>query len=620
MCGISGFFNIKGDDLPYEALTKMLKIQHHRGPDFQGIYYNNYIGLAHNRLSLLDLSSTGNQPFQDDNYVLIYNGEIYNYKELKQELNYLTHTSSSDTAVLFQALKHWGVNKTVQKIKGMFAFSWYDKKEKELYLVRDRLGIKPMFYGWDSLQTLWFSSELKAISSILKCTPNPIKVLYSSLGVLERSRKETAWNEINHVTPGTYLKIDKSGLNEITYYTVFDTINENEYNRLNQSKTEKVLDEFEFLFKKSTKTMCVSDAPMGAFVSGGIDSSLISYYASENSPNIKLFTANVIGKYSEYIDAKLLASTLNKPLFDYKFEKEMVLRDWVNVTWYYESPVVVHLNAIPFSGVSMLAKEHKVKAVLTGEGADELFFGYSYLLAKRYDKFLKLPYYILNVLYSLIPPLKSYISKTGGSEDLVNVFHRASHNFSNEITFKTHHKAYDFLTFKDREEHLLTSKMLQDHIVSLLWRNDRIGMMHSIESRFPFLDEGLISFAMNLPSKYKIGNSWKIHDYKHPFLVDKFIVRKLAQSKLPKSLVNKKKNGFPMHGLRDILIHSEFFRNGFVSNIFQINQIQIEHMCSTSNNYITSLLASVEIWAKLFIEKKSINEVEQMVIQYAKMK
>lgn len=616
MCGISGFLSLSNKSISENNLDSMLQLQTHRGPDFQGKLYFETAGFAHNRLSLLDLSTSGNQPFEDDNFVLIYNGEIYNHLELKRELPPMVYTSSSDTAVLFQALKEWGVEKTSTKIKGMFAFSWYNKKSKELFLVRDRLGIKPLFYGIDNQNTLWFASEIKAILGVMDAKPNMFKVMFSGLGVLERSRKDTAWDAIKHVEPGTILYINATEIIEKKYYSIYETINETNYNRLNKSSVNEVVQEFHHLFDASVRSMCMSDAPMGAFVSGGIDSSIISHYAVNNVSDLKLFTANILGKHSEFEDAKALAQTLNKELLDYPFRKEMALRDWAKVTWHYESPIVVHFNAIPFSNVSKLAREHQVKAVLTGEGSDELFLGYAGLLTKRYNSLLKFPYTVLDSIYTKIPKLKKFISDTGGSQDLLGVFRKSAQNYTSEIFYNEGLSAYNFLPINKREEHLETAKMLQEHLVSLLWRNDRMGMIHSIESRFPFLDEDILAFSMNLPTKFKIGQTLKFHNYKHPFLIDKYIVRKLSENKLPNSLVYKAKNGFPVEGLRSVKINPQFFYNGTIIDVLQLSQQQMNYMCNNTPNYLISILGSIEIWAKLFIEKKSIDVVDELVQKY----
>lgn len=612
MCGISGFLNIKNDRIEQSALHQMLGAQVHRGPDASGIYYNHYVGLAHNRLSLLDLSSNGNQPFEDDTYALVFNGEIYNYLEIKKELPAINYTSTSDTAVLFHALSYWGIEKTLSKIQGMFAFAWYNKKTNELLLVRDRIGIKPLYYAIEK-DTFWFASEVKAILSVYDATPNPIKVLYSSMGVLEKSRKETAWHSVFHVEPGTYKIISQNGIEAKTYYTIADRINESEYNRLNSLKPNEVQEEFEALFDASVKKMIVSDAPMGAYVSGGIDSSLIALYGSKYLDDFKLFTANMVGKYSEFEDAKLLSKSINKELFDYPFEKEMALRDWAKVTWHYESPIVVHFNAIPFSNVSQLAHEHQVKAVLTGEGSDELFLGYPKLLTRKYDSLVKSPYQFLDFIYGKVPKLKSYVSKSGGSQDLSSLFELSSQNFTRQIIRQDAIKKYDFLPEATKNEQYLSAQMIQEGIVSLLHRNDRMGMIYSIESRFPFLDESIIDFSMNLPTRFKIGRTNKFYNYKHPFLIDKLIVRKLAENKLPKELVYKKKNGFPSYGLRHTHVNKEFFYNGYLAEILQMDTRQIDYLCKSNSNYLVALLGSVEIWSKLFVEKKSIEEVDALI-------
>lgn len=620
MCGISGFINFNDFFVKEEKLKKMLLLQNHRGPDSQGIIYLKNVGFAHNRLSLLDLSKSGNQPFEDDNFILTYNGEIYNNLEIKKELNEIDFKSSSDTAVLFEAIKKWGIDKTLEKIKGMFAFSWYNKTSNELFLVRDRLGIKPLFYSLDNEKTYWFASEVKAILSIMKAEINSNKILFSGLGILERSRSNTVWNNIKQVEPGTYLKLIKNDLKIVKYYSIFDTVNENKYNNLFKSSLNDVKNELKDLIYNSVNEMAVSDAPMGTFVSGGIDSSIIARISSEKFPDLKLFTANVLGKHSEFKDAQQLAKYLNKELFDYPFKKESILNDWAKSTWHYETPIVVHFNAIPFSNVAKLAREHNVKAVLTGEGSDELFLGYAPLLTKRYEKFINLPFSTLTYLYKKIPKLYSFISKTGGSQDLLNIYKNANENFSNELNFNEGLKYYNFIDKKLQKEHLETAKMLHEHLVSLLWRNDRMGMMHSIESRFPFLNEDIIAFSMNLPTKFKIGKSFKFHNYKHPYLIDKYIVRKMAEDILPKNLVYKNKNGFPVTGLRDLIVSANFFENSTITDILQLSQIEVKYMCDNSNNYLTSIMASIEIWAKLFVENKSIEEVDLLIQKYISFK
>ncbi|RMD96274.1 MAG: asparagine synthase (glutamine-hydrolyzing), partial [Bacteroidetes bacterium] len=547
MCGIAGFFNPGNKQIPEHFLDKFATLQQHRGPDYTGTFYNNYLGFAHNRLSILDLSPAANQPFQENGYALVYNGEIYNFVDLRKELedDGVEFRSTGDTEVLFRCLIHFGVKQTVARIRGMFAFAFWNERENALYLVRDRVGIKPLFYAiLDG--TLFFASEMKALTHTLPFTLDETRVLYATLGILEKSLELTAFKELYHVPPGCILRFGAQGISKTRYFSLAGLIDKDAYARRSQMGFAGALDEFKSLFDASVKKMLVSDAPMGAYVSGGIDSSLIAASACQfTQSDFKLFTANVLGKYSEFDDAKLLSKTLDRELLDYPFEPEFFIRDLTKVTWHYESPVVVHANAVPFSNVSGLARKSRVKAVLTGEGSDEMFLGYPRLLTRRYDGLIKLPFTILNKLYGLVPPLKSYM-KGGGAGGIDVLFEKLTHNFTRDLLRDEGMKRLEFLPEEKRKEHYLTIQMLNEGIVSLLWRNDRMGMIHSIEARFPFLDEDLLEFAVNLPSEYKIGRIPKFYNYKHPFLIDKKIVRKAAEGILPEKLIYKKKNGFPL--------------------------------------------------------------------------
>lgn len=620
MCGISGFYNLKKSRVESHILQKMLSTQFHRGPDSNDFYHNNHVGLAHNRLSLLDLSINGNQPFKDDEFVLIYNGEIYNFLELKKELPKIDFKSNSDTEVLFHYLKSFGIEKTLKAINGMFAFAWYNIKQDTLFLVRDRIGIKPLFYGVDSKNCLWFASEVKAIHSVTHFETDPIQMILSPIGgIAEKSREKTLWKELKTLTPGHYIKIDDSGITKHQYFNIIDFIDETEYNRLNKMSINEVTDEFEFIFDDSVKRLLISDAPIGAFVSGGIDSSLIAAHASKHQKNFKLFTANVVGKYSEFEDAQRLARTLNKKLYQYDFDKQMAIRDLARVTWHYEAPLVVHFNALPFSNISAIANEQKVKAVLTGEGADELFLGYPRLLTRKYDKLIRTPYSLLDSLYNSFKPLKRYINNSEGSAGIPQIYELAAQGYSRQILREESIGAYSFLNEKSQKDHYLSVQMLNEGIVSLLWRNDRVGMMHSIESRFPFLDEKVIAFGLNLPLKFKIGKTNKIHNYKHPFLIDKHIVRSLGKRSLPSSLYSKKKNGFPLFGLRNMTVKSEFFYNGVFSDLFQLSNKQLDFFVKNTSNYHVALIAMFEEWGKLFIENRTIEEVDYLNLNYLKI-
>jgi asparagine synthase (glutamine-hydrolysing) len=621
MCGIAGVYQLNGKPVQTNLAQSMGALMNHRGPDnFSFIDWKN-LGVSHNRLSLLDLSASSNQPFVRRNYVLSYNGEIYNYRKIRKwlEVEYnVEFQTTSDTEVLFYSLVHEGVAKTLKQIKGMFAFSFYDQVKNELWLARDRLGIKPLYYYQNSSGFYW-SSEVKALAQTLKIRLDPIKTLFSINGIGEKSNEYTLFKGITPVKPGTFLKI-KANYQTPQVSTYYDALNEFEpdvYQRLNSQKASEVVAEFDELLNRSIESMLVSDAPLGAFVSGGLDSSLISAIAKRKYREFKLFTANVTGKFSEYEDAKTLAAHLDTELFDYRFEPEQMLTDWAEVTYFYETPIVVHTNAIPFARVAQLTREKGVKAVLTGEGADELFLGYPRLLAERYNKFATAPMRLLKSFYGLLPGLAEYLFPKP-DESTPNFINSLVQNFEQQ-QMKENLNKLDFLPPAARREQFLTIKMLGEHLVTLLHRNDRMGMMASIEARFPFLDEALVKFAINLPVKYKIGKSLKFHNYKHPFLIDKWIVRRAAEKYLPRELSAKRKIGFPMVGHKFVRIGDGFFKNGWVENNLSMTAKTRRFMLESQNPYMIAKLASVDIFGRIFGLGESIESVKKHVLENARL-
>ena len=476
-------------------------------------------------------------------------------------------------------------------------------------MVRDRLGIKPLFYAiLDG--TLFFSSEMKALTHTLSLSLDEPRILYSTLGILEKSLELTAFKELFHVPPGHIVHFSAKGLSKSRYFSLSGLIDEKSWSRRKRAGFQEAVAEFKSLFEESVKKMLISDAPMGAYVSGGIDSSLIAATACHFAkPDFKLFTTNVLGKYSEFEDAKELSKAINRELFDYPFEPNFFIRDITRVTWHYESPVVVHANAVPFSNVSGLARKANVKAVLTGEGSDEMFLGYPRLLTRRYDNLIKLPFTLIEKLYSLIPPLRSYI-KGGGAAGMDVLFEKLTHNFTRDLLREEGMQRLDFLNQRERKEHYLTIQMLNEGIVSLLWRNDRMGMIHSIEARFPFLDESLLEFAVNLPSAYKIGRISKFYNYKHPYLLDKKIVRKSAETLLPEKLVYKQKNGFPLYGLHYLTCDDSFFKDGFVQQTFRLKSEEMRFLRENFNTYHVAKFIALEIWGRLFVFKDKLDTVD----------
>lgn len=619
MCGIAGVLKQPGNSVSPALLESMGKIIAHRGPDNFSLITDNNVGFAHTRLSILDLSANANQPFVNDTHILAYNGEIYNYLEIQRELqdeHCVTFKTTSDTEVLFYSLIHFGINECLQKIKGMFAFAFYDRRTGELLLARDRFGIKPLYYIKDPSGFYW-ASEIKVLSKTLGLTPEPIKTLFALGGQGERSKRNTLFRGVFSLEPGSYLRVCCGKKFTLTsYYDPVEQFDIGRHDDLNARSVNSVLEEFEELFVASVEKMLASDTPMGLFM-GGVDSSLIASIAKRKDPDIQLFTADVVGRFSEFEDTKFSSEYIGAELRDCKFEPDMFLRDWAEATYYYESPIVVHTNSIPMGNVARLARKHGVKAVLTGEGADELFLGYPRLLARRYKHLALLPDKIVKSLYKLVPGLSEYLFPAP-SNKVASFLGSLSEGFESQLVDQQS-EILSIPNGRRRSEQKMTIKMLNEHLITLLHRNDRMGMMASIEARFPFLDEDLVDFAINLPAKYKIGSSLRFHNYKHPFLVDKWILRKTAEKYLPERIVYKKKFGFGMFGHKFTEVDAGFFRDGWLSDTLSWNNDTIDHLVKTQDRYFVAKLASLEIFGRIFAYDQDIDDVTTLILKNVRL-
>ena len=625
MCGIAGIVTKANLTVDQHQLKSISDVMQHRGPDSQGFFTHQNVGLAHNRLSLLDLSSNGNQPFKNETHALIFNGEIYNWKELRCELEYggAKFTTNSDTEVLFVALQIWGLEYTLKQLKGMFAFAWYNIQENQLFLVRDRLGIKPLFYAFIEGQ-FSFASEIKALCKDLGMFDLNMHYLAQAYyGVYETQRHISPFKQIKQLEPGHILTINTQTLdiNDTQWFGIEEWADENEYNRRQNLSSNDIREEFTELFKKSVKSMSIADAPMGTFVSGGLDSSIVAATSKEYA-ELELFTANVTGKFSEFEAATKLANHLNTPLNEYKYLPEYFIRDIVDTTYHYDTPITLFTNSVAFSGVAKLAREKQVKAVLTGEGADELLLGYPQNLTHKLDNLIEAPYNLINAIYKKIPGLSSYL-KINAIDMQKEVVQQHLNGYKERAADQNAMAAFHFLS-KQKENYRcqqVSINMLHRHLHSLLWRNDRMGMMYSIESRFPFLDEDVLKFGVNLPAKFKIGRTNSIYNWKHPFMMDKAVARNYGSQILPKELAHKKKFGFGVqaHANAELKVDKAFFQNGFWQNACGMNQAALDLMFKECSPKLIAKLSSVEIWGSLFVDKQTADQVKARVEANFKM-
>ena len=572
MCGIAGF--ISKDYLGHEKtgemlLHKMTDLLSHRGPDHKGYHIEknskSMLAFGHRRLSIIDLNSTSNQPMIFKNLVMIFNGEIYNYIEIRDILKSKGYNfnSSGDTEVLIKAFHFWGM-KALENLNGMFAISLYDKNSKKIYLIRDRFGVKPLLY-LKSSKNLYFASEARSLYSIDKFSLNLSNTsVYEYFRYGYVSNPSTIVKEISQIRPGYYLEIDTEQLTqkEIKYWFI-----EKESKKyLNLTEKEK-LDTLNSILNSSTEFRLRSDVKNSIFLSGGIDSGLIANYASQSDSN---FTSLTVKFHEKYFDETEIAvkTAHNLGLQHEVFEPNT--DDYIDVInrmpeiW--DRPIADPSTIPTFLICKYAAKSSKV--VLSADGGDEMFLGYNkhriYELYKLFDgNILHLIKYFskLNLNNSLFFRIINKISNLSYLKDDIECYSYLSETIIRAAiqdiflsNIETHEKEYllkqqqnltnnekvDFSSFD-------TNNFLTDNV---LYKIDHSAMHNSIENREPMLDFRLAAFAYSLPKIDKIS-----------ILKSKIILRKLYHSKK----INKKNSFASKKGFVPPLV--SIFREKFYEQI-----------------------------------------------------
>ena len=555
MCGINGI--ITKEKNKKELIKKMNDRIIHRGPNAEGTYIDDDLALGQRRLSIIDLES-GNQPIYNENksILIIYNGEIYNYKEIKKELKEYKFQTQSDTEVILHGYEKWG-HEVLNKLRGMFAFCIYDKNKKELFIARDHFGIKPLYY-YKTDEVFLFSSEIKSFLDIPSFKKELNKeMLGAYLTFSFTPGEKTFFKNVYKLSPGNYMIVNtKTKEYKIKkYFTLKFTKTEKNY--------QQIVDDISNKMKESVKYHLVSDVEVGSFLSSGIDS---SYLVSLARPD-KTFTVGYENKeYSEIDYAKDLTSRLDITNISRKINKKEYM-DAISDVFYHMDEPTTDACSIAVYFLSKLASE-SVKVVLSGEGADEFFGGYN-----SYDDnpYTKLPLFIrktIATICKILPKNKytRYLIRRGKS--LEDSYVSINRNFYDDelddiLTFKDYLKNKDILkeTYNEyKEESELNKKLaidirywLADDIMLIA---DKMPMAFSIESRVPFTDIEVFKLSSTLPSEYKIRNN-----------TTKAALRDAAKRDIPNESYKKKKLGFPVP-IREWIKEEDFYNE--IKNTFSL--------------------------------------------------
>ena len=587
MCGITGFcdFNKKSTK---EELTKMTDVLHHRGPDDSGCSFYERgtvtVGLGHRRLSVLDLSTHGHQPMEFDYLEIIYNGEVYNFKEIRRELeNYhYSFNSDSDTEVIIKAYHKWGI-KAVDKFNGMFAIAIYNKKTEKFILIRDRAGVKP-FYWYFKNNLFMFASELKSFHQHDKFqTEIDIDALSLFLQLGYIPQPHAIFLNTYKLKAGYYLEIDLKSkkIEELSYWDVIDFYNKP---KLDIGEDDAII-ETEKLLKSAFNYRMVSDVPVGVFLSGGYDSSIVTaLLQTDRSEKIKTFTIGFYeDKYNEAPHAKKVAQYLGTEHTEYYCSHTEALEIIPTLVDIYDEPFADQ-SAIPTILVSKIAKEN-VTVSLSADGGDEIFGGYNkYItnLEKKSQIFSKLKNItgIKNLNY-----MASFLQSNGIIKDAFLENKVAKLSFENSVELQklipyfvtpvATEKLIKGYKYKKQNTSFDEIMHLADNLDSfdkmfaidyktylvddILHKIDRATMSVSLEGREPLLDHRIIEFVSRLPSHYKIKNGDK-----------KWLLKQITHKHLPKEMMDRPKMGFGIpveewlkNELRDYL--EEFLSDSFDS-------------------------------------------------------
>lgn len=584
MCGIAGIVNQR-DTVTEEQIRCMTDAIRHRGPDDEGVYLNpnKNVGLGHRRLSFLDLSTSGRQPLcnEDQSIWITFNGEIYNYLDLKKELQQLGHVfqSNTDTEVLVHAYEQWHEN-MLHKLVGMWAFAIWDEKKQILFAARDRFGIKPFYYGEQS-GLFVFASEIKAIAALHQFNRT---INYTAFADFFNYRyipsPNTIWNEVKKLPPSHYL-IWKDGNAQVHEYWKLES--------KNQSVSQnQLIEEIDELMYKSVKQHAVSDVPIGAFLSGGYDSSAIAYYLHRMGYPLQTFSIGFNNwENSEHQFAETVANLFHANHTSYIVDNAH-LETLEHLAWVYDEPLA-DISTLPTYMVSKVAAQ-KVKAVMSGEGSDEIFVGYNWQRDYSPHSFFR------NLHYQLQNPQNPYPVAYYGEAMAMGRFNQTEQSQLLSADLQAYiRQNSDYFYAQHYEQKLSPLKAIQQMDIKcfmgelVLAKIDRASMANSLEVRVPFLHHLLFEKIFGLEeSAY------------HSPAQTKWLLYENLKNVLPAEILQRKKQGFvgPDTFYKSMNWYKAVLHNSLLVKDNLINKATIDRYIHTEQNWRLWKIVVMEYWYK----------------------
>jgi asparagine synthase (glutamine-hydrolysing) len=607
MCGICGKLTFDGQPVDRVQLSTMRDLMTHRGPDDSGIFLQGPVGLGHRRLSIIDLSG-GHQPIanEDGTVTVIFNGEIYNFESLRQELVARGHTlkTRSDTEVIVHLYEELGPL-CVQRMRGMFTFALWDARRQRLMLARDRMGIKPLYYARTG-NALVFASEIKAL---LREPGLPVEIdprgLRRYLVYRHPYGRGTLFKGIEQLPPAHYLLATPNGVSVRRYWDVPERP---------QEDTSAYAEGFLPLLEEAVKLRMISDVPLGSFLSGGIDSSVVTALMARHTNTLRTFSVGFVpGEENELHWARQAAEQAGAEHHEFLLRSEDFFSLLGKLVWHNDEPLTFAAG-IP---LYLLSRESKRVAtvMLAGEGADELFGGYANnVRAYRLTRIARRMPQALHRLLAVLPlPARARRLASRAAQDettlIQSSFRLHDHQAmtaASRIPLPGAEEDDDALRkeigFETREGSFLDRLLyfqLQTYLVALLMKQDKMSMAASIESRVPYLDHHLVELAFTLPDEHKIcGNQGKV------------LLRRAAKGLVPDGIITRPKRGFPVpiaqwfrqpgNPFMETLLDSETLANGFL-DAGHVKRSVARFRAGHDNSQELWAMLNLELWRREFL-------------------
>jgi asparagine synthase (glutamine-hydrolysing) len=626
MCGICGFYYYRNHaPVDQHVLNSMLRVLHHRGPDDSGVHFDKDLALGMRRLSIIDLDG-GKQPItnEDGSVVTVFNGEIYNYQSLQQELRSRGHmlTTASDTEVIVHLYEDFG-DDSVQHLRGMFGIAIWDARRRRLFVARDRLGIKPLYYTIAD-GTLIFASEIKAILQHPAVqTGLNLSALSNFLSLKYVPSPQTMFEGIHSLPPGCVLTCDPSGVSVQRYWDLSFARSGNGH--LNE---EGYAEELRALLQECVKMHLRSDVPLGAFLSGGLDSSTIVALMTEflNEP-VKTYSVGFDGDgedTSELPYARLVAKKFHSDHHEVLIGPAQVVDLLEKVVWHLDQPLADQATLATYMVAERASRE--VKMVLTGEGGDELFAGYARYSGERLAPVFQL---FPNALKSLavatsarLPGLRRQklglyaLSQSDEVTRFLNWFPLFNSDMKQAVLSDSIKRQVNGGTKAVFAEHLARTNATEPlnrmlYVDTKLWlpdlllaRGDKMSMAVSLEARVPLLDHKLVEFAASLPPNLKVKG-----------LTRKYLLKKVSEAWLPPEIIHRKKQGFPLplslwlrkdarSFARDVLSNDAVRRRGLFDPACVETLIREHESGFADHGLLLWGLINVELWQRTFLDSR----------------